>query len=315
VEADPELAVAYGLFSVAQARAAGHRDAEIRRLVSRGTWRRLSRGILTVEGRAEAAGGHLLIAVLQAGPGAVLGFESAAAVHGWDAADPSAPARVIVPLNSSHRPGPRRALGPDEIMVRGVLPLTTPVRTAVDLACDLAFEAAVVSLDSALRARQFTPDELNAAFATSRGSGIRAGRVALAAADANSGSVPETEARLLFGRAQLLKPRTQQPVRLGDRVVFLDFGWEEFLLGVELDGFAYHSAVGDFQRDRRRQNAVQLGGWLILRFTVHDIRYEPDRVIEEIWAGLNRPLVGKRQSLALGPRQTRTKGTLRSHFG
>jgi hypothetical protein len=112
-------------------------------------------------------------------------------------------------------------------------------------------------------------------------------RHVLSTVDAGSGSVPESEARLLFASAGLPAPTTQFVVRDGHRFIArLDFAWEEALLAVEIDGFAYHSASGDFQRDRSRQNIVQLQGWLVLRFTVADIRDNPDEVVAQIRSAL-----------------------------
>jgi very-short-patch-repair endonuclease len=50
-------------------------------------------------------------------------------------------------------------------------------------------------------------------------------------------------------------------------------------LGIEVDGFAFHSSSEDFQHDRVRQNAIVLRGWQVLRFTWFDLTQNPDRVI------------------------------------
>jgi len=64
----PERAVSYGLFSVAQAREAGFSRAEVRRLVARGSWIKVDRGMLSVVGRQEQPTDALLLAALRAGP-------------------------------------------------------------------------------------------------------------------------------------------------------------------------------------------------------------------------------------------------------
>jgi hypothetical protein len=97
---------------------------------------------------------------------------------------------------------------------------------------------------------------------------------------ATSGSVPETQARLLFAAYELPKPLTQFVVRAGGRFIArADFAWPAAKLVVELDGFGPHSGRDAFQRDRRRQNALVNEGWKVLRFTVDDISNDPWRVI------------------------------------
>ena len=53
-------------------------------------------------------------------------------------------------------------------------------------------------------------------------------------------------------------------------------------VALEVDGFAFHSNSDDFHHDRKRQNAIALAGWQVLRFTWLDLTEYPDRVIAEI---------------------------------
>ena len=53
-------------------------------------------------------------------------------------------------------------------------------------------------------------------------------------------------------------------------------------LAIEVDGWAYHSSADDFENDRKRQNAISLLGYQILRFTWLDLTEYPDRVLAEI---------------------------------
>jgi hypothetical protein len=57
-------------------------------------------------------------------------------------------------------------------------------------------------------------------------------------------------------------------------------------LAVEVDGWAWHSDVDRFAQDRRRQNALVLAGWTVLRFTWHDLMSRPQAVVAEIRAAL-----------------------------
>jgi very-short-patch-repair endonuclease len=61
-------------------------------------------------------------------------------------------------------------------------------------------------------------------------------------------------------------PQRQVPVLIGGRRYRLDFAWPEIRLAVEIDGAAVHGP-GQLGADLRRQNAIVLSGWTILRFT------------------------------------------------
>jgi hypothetical protein len=168
-------------------------------------------------------------------------------------------------------------------MICGVLPLTTPGCTALGMGAMSPLDDSVVAIDSAFRSRSLTLVQLQDCFSRSARRGVRAARRALALTDPLCGSVPETQARLLFWRAKLPAPVTQYPVYVGGVLVARsDFAWPEAWLLVEIDGFRYHSASGDFQRDRDRQNALIQAGWRVLRFTVADIRNRPAHVIAEV---------------------------------
>ena len=53
----------------------------------------------------------------------------------------------------------------------------------------------------------------------------------------------------------------------GAFVARVDFAYPELRLTIEVDGFAAHSTVDAFGRDRARQNALVAAGWTVLRFT------------------------------------------------
>lgn len=288
----PDCAVNYGLFSVAQARAAGFSRADMRRLVARGRWARVDRGILTVVGRQERSPDALLLAVLRAGPQAVASHESAASAFGWDLLRPPAALHLTVPAEQ----GRTRRLpgvvvhrsGGEVTTIDGVLGATSTCRTALDLAGTLPQLEAVVAVDSALRARSVRLADLKQALCARRtwDRAPHAARV-LALASPLSGSVAETWARVLFAMAGLPAPVEQLGVRLeGVGEVRADFAWPACRLIVEIDGYEFHSGREVFVQDRRRQNALMLAGWTVLRFTMDDLRVYPDRIVTQVRAAV-----------------------------
>lgn len=62
----------------------------------------------------------------------------------------------------------------------------------------------------------------------------------------------------------------------------LDLAFPEKQVAIEVDGWAWHSDVERFRDDRRRQNALVLAGWTVLRFTWHDLCHRPTIVVAEI---------------------------------
>ena len=286
---DPERAVDYGVFTRRQARAAGYTGEGIELRVRRGQWVRIDRGLLSVNGRESLPGDLLLRTVLKAGPGALASHLSAAHVLGWDLLDQPRRPSVTLPRSRSRVDLPaallfRRDVPGRDATAVGVLPLTCPLRTAIDIAADLPPVEAAVAIDSGLRIGQFGVGDLwseaNKRAHMPRNPSVR---TTLSLVDPTSGSVPESVARLLFAAAGLPPPQCQYTIT--DDGVFLgrvDFAWPEVRLVVEIDGFTWHSSRSAFQRDHTRQRGLTLAGWTVLSFTADDVRYRPQTVVGDV---------------------------------
>ena len=70
--------------------------------------------------------------------------------------------------------------------------------------------------------------------------------------------------------------------------VFVDAVWHEQRVVVELDSRGFHAHDAAFEGDRRKANALQVRGWIVLRFTYRRIKREPDAVVAEVLAALSR---------------------------
>jgi len=53
-------------------------------------------------------------------------------------------------------------------------------------------------------------------------------------------------------------------------------------VAVEVDGWAWHHDAARFQRDRVRQNVLVNDGWVVLRFTWHDLTARPAAAVAQI---------------------------------
>jgi very-short-patch-repair endonuclease len=57
-------------------------------------------------------------------------------------------------------------------------------------------------------------------------------------------------------------------------------------VAIEIGGWAWHVDQDRFVNDRRKGNAPVRAGWVVLRFTWHDLTGSPHAVIAQIAAAL-----------------------------
>lgn len=170
----------------------------------------------------------------------------------------------------------------------GGTPVTTAVRTVLDLCRTLPHAHAVAAADSALRHRLLTVPELLAAAALlAPAAGRPQVRDVVTRVDPRSGSVLETLCRLVLEDGGLRPFETQPVVRAGRATIGrVDFAWPEQRLVVEVDGFAFHADRSTYRSDRRRGNALVLAGWRVLRFSWEDVVGAPAVLVARVRAAL-----------------------------
>jgi hypothetical protein len=162
--------------------------------------------------------------------------------------------------------------------------VTTPLRTVTDLGRTLPLPEAVGVADSARRQRLVRLPALRGAAATARGAGCGPLIRCIALADPRSGSLLESYTRVLLVLAGHGPEQTQYVVRRPDGgfIARVDFAWPSRRVLVEVDGFAYHADRVSYRNDRRRQNALEIAGWLVLRLTWEDVLGRPDEVVRVV---------------------------------
>ncbi len=121
-----------------------------------------------------------------------------------------------------------------------------------------------------------------------RATGSRLGRLWTAAAQDATASESERRLASLFRRAGISGWQINQWVLTATGWRRADFLFAAAGLLVEVDGWAHHTAPDRFADDRHRQNQLVLQGWIVLRFTWHDITKRPERVVAEVRAALCR---------------------------
>lgn len=214
--------------------------------------------------------------------GGALGGYSAADLHASPCAPLEAPAEVIIAAGDLRtRPGllvRRDTLDADEVCVLGDLRVTTPLRTAYDLARRLSLVEAVVAVDALAARGGFAPEaifELVRRYPRARGR-AKLGRV-VELSEPDSESAMETRLRLLLVLAGLPRPVVQYPVA----GAWLDLAYPEARLGVEYDG-QYHLDPVQLSRDLRRRDRLAELGWRVIPVTAADVYRRPTQPVDRV---------------------------------
>jgi very-short-patch-repair endonuclease len=63
---------------------------------------------------------------------------------------------------------------------------------------------------------------------------------------------------------------------------FLDLAFTEHRVLVEIDGWAYHRSLRAFLRDARRQNALVLEGWVVIRTNWFELQESPETFVQNV---------------------------------
>jgi hypothetical protein len=92
----------------------------------------------------------------------------------------------------------------------------------------------------------------------------------------------------LLDSAGYPEPARQFGVDIGwERPVHIDFAYPLLLIGIETDGYEPHASRGQWELDRRRDAALALLGWLILRFSYNDILRRREYVLATLAEALS----------------------------
>ena len=170
---------------------------------------------------------------------------------------------------------------PEDILTRGVFRLTTPARTALDL----AVRTGARSIDEVLRTGQATLSELWDVWASSpHRPGNQGIRDLLLDSRDEPWSGSERLCHRLLRSSGIKGWATNHPVTVDDQLYYLDVAFEDVRLYVEIDGVHHRDDEAIFQSDRVRQNALTAAGWTPLRYTGTRLECEPTQVTREIRA-------------------------------
>jgi len=271
----------HGVIARGQLVELGLTDRRIGSRVRSGRLHRVHQGVYAVGHERLTTKGRFLAAVFACGPGAALSHQSAAVLWGLR---PERGPRVDVTVPTT---GGRKRRGamivhrsplPDhELTVRDGVPVTTVVRTLIDLADMLPRRALERIIDEASYLR-LDLDGLEPRRGR-RGYGL----LRRVVADHEAGSTwtrSDLEERMLAlcRRSSLPIPDVNAKVE-GYEV---DFVWRDARLIVETDGWAAHGTRKAFERDRIRDAELTAGGWRVVRITRRRLARGPDAVARQL---------------------------------
>jgi hypothetical protein len=207
--------------------------------------------------------------VLACGPGAVLSHQTAATL--LDLRRSSSPA---IHVTTPRRANPRglnvhrvRRLHPNDVTEHERIPVTTVPRTLLDLAAVLPVRQVIRAIEQAVRTELFDLVAIERLLGRSRGR--RGARLLNAAIAEATGEPPlvnsDWERDLLDFCEDHDIPKPELNVVVEGYLV--DALWRDLKLIVELDSYAFHRSRRAFEDDRRRDGALQLAGYMVLRIT------------------------------------------------
>jgi len=278
----------HGVVSREQALQAGLSPGVIRTRISYGRWQRLHPGVYALFTGEPSRAAMLWAAVLHAGPGAMLSYQTAAGLAGLTYRT-SQLIHVTVPAC-------RRVVPVPDVVVHRSLragqarhPALSPPRTRIEeTVLDLAetarsFEDAYGWVSAACASRLTTPDRILAAMSQRPRLRYR-GALHLALGDIAGGGHTVLEHHYAHNveRRHGLPPAERQvrAVR-GRRTEYRDVLYREYQVVVETDGRQAHTDASRW-RDVRRDNAAAALGLITLRYSWADVTSRPCWVAAQV---------------------------------
>jgi Protein of unknown function (DUF559)/Transcriptional regulator, AbiEi antitoxin len=266
-------------FTTCQASALGITRKRLRNAVDQGEVRRVFTGVYaradlpdSTELRASAAG-------LVMNEHSVLCDRTAAWIHGIDVLryaelDVIPPLETYVlrgrdPTDRHNCHGGTRDLRPEDWQVIGGLRVTTPLRTALDLACKLRRREAMAALDAFAREFGVTVAQLRRLLVRYfRRRGVVQARELVPLTDGRIESARESWVNLEIHDHALPAPEPQYWVLVdGVPTYRVDFAYPHARVIVEYDGEEFHSKPEKKAADEKRREWLRRNGWRVIVVT------------------------------------------------
>ncbi|MGH9050713.1 MAG: hypothetical protein ACRDY4_13370 [Acidimicrobiia bacterium] len=254
-------------------------------------------GVLLLPGAPPTWRQQLLTACFAGGASCMASHRAAAALHGFDGFRPGL-LEVTVDRAQYYRPTGIvvHTTADFAVVDRGAvdgIPVTTPLRTLLDLGAVVHRHRLEDALDSAERDGLVDREQLRSVLAIVRCQGRNGvGPLADALEDRNGNqprSVLERRMLRLLAKHGLPRPLCQyRVIRPDGQLADLDFAYPVEMIGIEVDGHVGHATRRQRRNDNRRSNQVTLDEWRLLRFDFTDVMERPSYVAETVRKALGR---------------------------
>lgn len=270
-----------GVITAQRAIACGLSRTQIRRRVRNGTWKQVGRGVFR-----SSAHDYTETALVRAAVAVHHGVADRTTAAWWHGlVDDLASPLTMAALTTAEPSGwtscevdqlRRKYHGTDVELVRG-LPTTGLAMTVLTACVEVPDGARLI--DRALQQHPVTVADLTAALGRNAGlRGLAEARRLIAIAGGDTESAAEREFVGLLHSEEITGWELQY--RFGPWPI--DVAWPVERIAVEIDGWAYHCGVKQFERDRRKRNALAGAHWIVLAFTWHQLVYEPEDCMRQL---------------------------------
>jgi very-short-patch-repair endonuclease len=245
-------------------------------------------GVYLLPGAPETWRQQLFAGCRAAGRDAVASHRSAAAL--WRLSDAG---ELEVTVRRSKGPTPRgvvvhrsRDLVPEHTTWRDGIPVTNPLRTMVDLGAVLRDHLVADALERGLVARLFTVAALEWVLADVAKPGRRGCGALRRLLDDRALGTARPDSVLEPRMARLLRSYGFPPAAFQHEVpearARVDFAYPERRLAIEVDGYEVHGTARAMEADHDRHNRLVAAGWVVLRFTWHQVVRQPGSVARRL---------------------------------
>jgi very-short-patch-repair endonuclease len=280
----------FGLVTARQARSYGVHAPGISRRVASGEWIRVFPGVYRLAAVPVTPRQSALAAVLWAGDSALVSHATAATLFEFDGVR-TQKVEIWVPSHQGvrgtsvtvHRGG--RLDRADRTTLHGI-PITTPVRTLIDIAGRLEDDRLLAVTEDLIRRGLVKPERLRVRLAALRKSGrVGGGRLAGLLDGRGDGRPLESALEAMVWRliveSGVHLPLRQFWVTAAGRRYRLDFAWPDLKIAVECDGQGHH---GDSRWNPDRARLADLASieWRVMPITWDACIHERERVIARL---------------------------------
>jgi hypothetical protein len=291
----------------------GLSDGQLRHAIQCGRVRLVLRGVYVRSNVTDSLELRARAASLALPPHVVVVDRSAAWLHGVDCLDPAAldlpPVLETASLRGRARTarrgviGGERDLGPADIMKLNGVTVTTPLRTAADLACRRGRAGALAVLDAFAHRHGITREELASQAEGFRGRrGVTQLRDLIPLVEPLTESTGESWSRLAIYDAGIPMPQPQVWVTVEGARYRVDLGWRWHRVAVEYFGREFHDEEHR-AADLARIEALRRAGWIVMVVEAEDLSGPRlDAWLTELRRALadRGPAAGRRYARAAG---------------